>query len=198
MKILFATDYVCPYCIIGKASLKEAIKQSGIEVEIDTRPMQLTVEPSPKVDTWNNAQKREGYKTLDQAKEELKIDAKFPPYVVPRPYTRLAFEGHYYAMEHGLQDAYDDAMYRAYFVDERDIGEMDVLVDVARSVGLDPVAYKEALEKGTYTQIAKEADEYTKNVLDIHSVPTMMIEGEKIQFNDYTVEDALQILKKYV
>ncbi|MDO4976220.1 MAG: DsbA family protein [Eubacteriales bacterium] len=198
MKIIFVTDYVCPYCIVGKAALKEAIRQLGIEVEIETLPMQLTMEGEPKVDTWSNQEKREKYKVLTDPAQEMGLNVKIPPFVVPRPYTRLAFEGHFYALEHGLADAYDDAMYRAYFVDERDIGELDVITDVAASVGLDPKELSEALQDGRYSETVAKADAYTKETLDVHSVPTLFIDGDRVQFKDYTVADAIRILNSYI
>lgn len=194
MKIVFVTDYVCPYCIVGKAALKEAIHQLGIDVEIETLPMQLTMEPEPKVDTWSNMEKREKYKILTDPAQEMGLDVKIPPHVIPRPYTRLAFEGHYFALDHGLADAYDDAMYAAYFVEERDIGEMDVIGDVAASVGLDREACLQAIVEGKYTDVVAKADAYTKETLDVHSVPTLFIDGRRMQFEDYTVADAIHLL----
>lgn len=198
MKIIFATDYVCPYCIVGKAALKAAIQEMNLQVEIETHPMELTLAPAEKVDTWNDEKRKENYKVLIKPAAELGIDAKFPPYVVPRPYTTKAFEGHWYALEQGLADVYDDAMYRAYFVEERDIGELDVLMDVARKVGLDPEEFRQVLEAGTYQEKEKEEDAYTKNVLDIHSVPTLVIDGERVQFEAYTKEEAMEILKRFL
>ncbi len=196
MKLTFVTDYVCPFCIIGKAALKEAIKELHLDIEIETLPMELTVEPEPRVDTWNNQEKRSHYTILFSPAKELGIDAKFPPYVVPRPYTRLAWEGHFYAMEQGLSDAYDDAMYRAYFVDERDIGEINVIADVAEKVGLDRAGFIEAVESGAYTEMEKQAVDHARYELNVECVPTLIINGKKILFETYTKEDAMRIIEE--
>ena len=42
------------------------------------------------------------------------------------------------------------ALFRAYFVDNHDIGHIDVLVDIARSVGLDAVQARHVLEQRTF------------------------------------------------
>lgn len=34
MQILFISDYVCPYCLVAKEALKQALAETGIEAEI--------------------------------------------------------------------------------------------------------------------------------------------------------------------
>lgn len=198
MKITFVTDYVCPFCIVGKAALKEAIKELNIDAVIETVPKELTIEPAPRVDTWNDEERKSHYQILFAPAKALGIDAKFPPYVVPRPYTRLAFEGHYFALEQGLDDAYDDTMYRAYFVDELDIGDLNVLADIAEKVGLNREEYIKALEDGRYSEKLKASNHYAKEELNVWSIPTLFIDGELVQFEEYTKEEAIEILKKYM
>ena len=43
MKIVYWSDYACPYCYIGETRLKKAIKELGLEneVEIETRAFEL-------------------------------------------------------------------------------------------------------------------------------------------------------------
>ena len=92
MKITFVSDYVCPYCLVGKEALHQALKELNIKAEITYQSFELTEEPRPRVDTYHSAEKREGYKILEKPCKELGLDMKIPPAVIPRPYTRLAFE----------------------------------------------------------------------------------------------------------
>lgn len=193
-KILFVTDYVCPYCLVAKAALEEALKETGIPARISIQPYELTVEPQERVDTYHDEERKSRYQILKKPAQQLGLDMKFPPAVSPRPYTRLAFEGWYYAAEHGCGDAYSDMIYRAYFIDEKDIGNLDILTELAGSIGLNAEEFQEALISGTYSPQEKEAVAYSANVLQIQGVPTIYIDGEKITLQEYTKEEMIRLL----
>lgn len=194
LNILFITDYVCPYCLVAKEALAQALLETGLEAEIQMQPFELTEEPGERVDTYHDEVRRSHYQILVEPARQLGLDMKLPPFVVPRPYTRLAFEGWYYAREKGCGDAYSDLMYRAYFIDEKDIGNLEVLTCLAAGLGLDRAAFRAALEAGTYTEALKSAVAYAKNELQIRSVPTIFINGHRISLQAYTKEEMTAIL----
>ena len=193
--ILFISDYVCPNCIVAKAALKEALKESGIEANITWQPYELTVEPAPRVDTYHDEKRKAGYQILVEPAKKLGIDIKLPPAVIPRPYSRLAFEGWYFACDHGKGEEYNDAIYNAYFIDEKDIGQLDVLTELAEGLGLSGDAFRKALEEGTYSEVEKKAVDYSKNVLKPEGVPTMYVNGTKVSIDKYTKEEMIEILQ---
>lgn len=196
MEILFVSDYVCPYCLVAKEALSQALAETGMEADIVWQPFELTQEPKPRVDTWNDQTRRARYGVLVEPCKQLGIDMKLPPNVVPRPYTRLAFEGWHYACAKGCGEAYNDLIYRAYFVDEKDIGEICVLKELAVQVGLNGDDFAEALEKGTYREMQKKSADYSRNVLGIKSVPSIYVNGEKINLSTYTKEEMIGILQE--
>lgn len=195
MEILFVTDFVCPYCLVAKEALERALEATGMEANIKIQPHELTPEDRPPVDTWNDARRRAGYQKLVAPCEKLNMPMKLPPYVIPRPYTRLAFEGWFFADSQGKGNAYADTAYKAYFYEEQDIGKLEVLTAMAEKIGMDPVAFVEALEQGTYTQAQKEAADYSRNVLKTSHVPTIFVDGKEITISDYSVEEMIQILR---
>lgn len=194
LNILFITDYVCPYCLVAKEALVQALAETGLEADIQMQPFELTEEPKERVDTWHDEVRRSHYQILVEPARQLGLDMKLPPQVIPRPYTRLAFEGWYYAKEKGCSDAYSDLVYRAYFIDEKDIGDMAVLTELAAGLGLEQEDFRAALEAGTYTEALKSAVAYAKNELQIRSVPTIFINGQKISLQTYTKEELITIL----
>lgn len=194
MEILFISDYVCPYCLVAKEAMKQAMEDMSITANITWQPYELTPEPRERVDTYHDERRRAGYQVLVEPCRQLGLDMKLPPKVIPRPYTRLAFEGWYYACDHGQGDAYNDAMYRAYFIDEQDIGEIPVLADIAQSLGLDRADFIQALETGTYTAREQEAVRYAQEVLKPRGVPTIYIDGNLISLSSYTKREMMQIL----
>ena len=196
LDILFISDYVCPYCLVAKEALKQALEEMKIEVKIMWQPLELTVEPAPRVDTYSDERRRANYQVLVEPCKQLGLDMKLPPKVIPRPYSKLAFEGWYFAQEKGLGEVYNDLIYRAYFIDEKDIGDMEVLTELAEKSGLNRAEYKEVLVKGTFSQMEKEAVDYARNVLKPEGVPTVYINGNKITLETYTKEEMLQILRR--
>ena len=194
LEILFVTDFVCPFCIVAKAALDEAIKKTGVEAVIKIQPMELTEEPKERVDTYHDEVRKAKYKVLEAPAQALGIDMKFPPAVVPRPYTRLAWEGWFHAKKKGLGDVYSDLMYKAYFVDEADIGDMEVLVKLAESIGLDGAEYRKVLEDGTYYEAERMATSYSKNNLEVKGIPTLFINGQRVKMSEFTVEEAVKLL----
>ncbi|MEC2084937.1 DsbA family protein, partial [Bacillus inaquosorum] len=46
------SDYVCPFCFIGKAAFEEAIK--GKDVDVEWMPFELRPSPSPQLDPVND------------------------------------------------------------------------------------------------------------------------------------------------
>ena len=122
---------------------------------------------------------------------------KLPPNICPRPYTRLAFEGYFYAKEQGKGEVYGDKVYRAYFIDEKDIGDMELLSDLAAESGLDREDFKQALIDGIYGKEEKEAVRHSREDLKVKSVPTIYIDGKEITLKTYTKTEMTGILRTY-
>lgn len=194
MEILFISDYVCPYCLVAKEALTRALAMSGIEANILWQPYELTPEPRERVDTYHDERRKAGYRVLVEPCRQLGLDMKLPPKVIPRPYTRLAYEGYFYACDHGKGEQYNDRVYRAYFIDELDIGTIEVLESIAVSVGLDGADFRAALEQGTYTERERETVRYSREVLKPKGIPTLYIDGREVKLKDYTEAEMIRIL----
>ena len=194
MEILFISDYVCPYCLVAKDALSRALEKMGMEAHITFQPHELTPEPKERVDTYHDQRRRAGYQVLVEPCRQLGLDMKLPPKVIPRPYTRLAFEGWFYACDQGKGEEYNDLVYRAYFIQEQDIGDIEVLAALAKQVGLEEGDFREALETGRYTEKEQQAVRYTREVLKPKGVPTIYVDGREITLTDYTEAEMLQAL----
>lgn len=193
MKILFVSDYVCPYCLVAKEAMKQAIEEMGITPEITWHPFELTVEPAPRVDTYNDRTRRLHYQVLVKPCQTLGLDMKLPPNIVPRPYSRLAFEGYLYAKEQGKGDIYNDLMYRAYFIHEEDIGEMEVLCKIAAEAGLNVENFRKALEEGVYKAEEEAYNRHAREELHVKHVPTIYVDGKEVSVTKYTKEEFMEI-----
>ncbi|KQP02743.1 DsbA family protein [Methylobacterium sp. Leaf93] len=136
-KIRVWIDFVCPYCLLGEQLIQAAI--DGLDVDVVWMPFELRPYPTPTLrpeDDYLPAAWKQG---VYPAAERLGVPMRLPT-ISPQPYTRKAFLGLQYAVEHGQGDAYVDAVLRAFFQDDRDIGDTDVLKAIFHGFGLDPEA----------------------------------------------------------
>ena len=193
LDILFVTDYVCPYCILAKEALKRALDKLYLDAKITYQPLLLKPKAPIKFNPDDPAIKKR-FELLSSASKALDIDMKIPVNVNPRPVTRLAFEGWHYAIEQGKGDEYADLMYRAYFVEEKDIGDIEVLRALAERIGLDGEEYVSVVNSGKFTETVLAKDNASRNELKVKGVPTIYIDGTPIELNDYTVEEMVNIL----
>lgn len=194
--ILFVTDFVCPYCLVAKAALEEALRETGMEADIRIQPFELTQEPKPRVDTYHDEERKKRYQILMEPARALGLDMKLPPAVCPRPYTRLAFEGLFFAREKGMEERYADLVYRAYFEEEQDIGETEILCGIAERAGLNGDEFRKALQEGIYTEKVGKETEYSRTALEITGVPTIYLNGKKLSVEKYTKEEMIKILQE--
>ena len=110
------------------------------------------------------------------AQMKARMDAEGLPYG-ERTMTynsRLAQELGKWADTQPGGEAIHDALFRAYFVDARDISRPEVLLDIASQVGLAVEAAREVLEKRTFRD-AVDADWELSRQYGITGVPTFVV-----------------------
>jgi predicted DsbA family dithiol-disulfide isomerase len=111
-----------------------------------------------------------------QAQMRARMEAEGLPYGT-RTHTynsRLAQELAAWADTQPGGEKIHDAMFRAYFVDAKNIGDPGVLVDIAASVGLPADQAREVIEKRTHKE-AVDADWEKSRQYGITGVPTFVI-----------------------
>ena len=109
------------------------------------------------------------------------MDAEGLPYR-PRTHTynsRLAQEVAKWAETKPGGEAIHDALFKAYFVDGRNIGDSVVLVDVARSVGLPADEAADALRERRY-RTGVDADWAKSREYGVTGVPTFVSGGRGV------------------
>ena len=114
---------------------------------------------------------------IDESYRQMKerMDAEGLPYG-KRTHTynsRLAQELGAWADAQDGGEAIHGALYRAYFVDAKDIGDKDVLLEVAASVGLDVAAARTVLETRSFKDVI-DADWTKSRQYGVTGVPTFV------------------------
>ena len=64
--------------------------------------------------------------------------------------SRLALEAAKFAEDAGAADAYAEALFRAHFVEGRDLSDVAALTEIAAAAGMDGGALRQALEQRSY------------------------------------------------
>jgi predicted DsbA family dithiol-disulfide isomerase len=91
--------------------------------------------------------------------------------------SRRAQEAAKWAETHGKADAFHNAVFRAYFVDGKNLHETETLTAAAESVGLKGGDVDEVLRNKTFKS-AVDQDWLRSHQLGITAVPTFRMNGE--------------------
>ena len=149
-------------------------------VEISWLPYELRPEPAPlpRIDGPEGERFHENWRRgVAPLAERFGVEMRFPPY---KPRSRRAHEAAEHAREHGDFEAMRVGLFRAFFVDNRDLGDVDVLVDVGVQAGLDPEDLRAALEDSRYTERVVELEAISAR-LGVSAVPTIVIGALAVQ-----------------
>ncbi|MBT2507195.1 DsbA family protein [Streptomyces sp. ISL-98] len=172
LKIEIWSDYVCPFCLLAKKVLDQATEDK--DVEITWHPYELRPEPTPTLlvegDYLQTIWKSVVYPMAARMESPIVL-----PDVSPQPYSRLAFEGYQFALEHGKGTEYNERLLTAFFIEERDIGDVEVLTELAAGLGLDAGQYRTALQTGRYYETHQRIQRHAHEDLGIKTVPTIFI-----------------------
>jgi predicted DsbA family dithiol-disulfide isomerase len=182
-RITVFSDYVCPFCYLEEPDLARVKERYGDKVEVDWRAYELRPDPVPTLDPDGDYLHRVWNASVYPMAEALGMKLRLPP-VQPR--SRKALEAAEFARGRGLYNEMHNALFRAFFEDGRDIGDVEVILDVAAPVGLDPNELRQALSEDRYTEKVL-ADEELSRKLGVSSVPTMFVTPADAQLSEAEV-----------
>lgn len=144
VKIAVISDVVCPWCYLGKRRLERALAETGVQAEVSWLPYELNPDmPSqgmPRADYRARKFGAERSAELDGQMQERGagegVTFAFDK-MTRTPNTRRAHALIAKAGEMGLANAMAEELFRAYFEDGADVGDTEILVSSATSVGMD-------------------------------------------------------------
>jgi predicted DsbA family dithiol-disulfide isomerase len=99
-----------------------------------------------------------------------------------RKYTynsRLAQELAKWAESEEKGDQFHEAVFRTYYVDGKNIGSVDVLVDLAKAINLPEQKARSVLKSRTYRQ-AVDSDWARCRDLNVTAVPTFVVSDQRV------------------
>ncbi len=170
--ITIYADYVCPFCLLAERMISKAI--SNRHISIDWRAFELRPYPAPTLKPEATYLPTIWQQSVYPLAERLGVPIQLPS-ISPQPRTTKAFELLIMAQDKGLGHDYSMRVFQVFFQQNRDIGDIEVLIDIAQDIGLDKKSARQALEEDIYSERHREALRHANEDMNITSVPTMVI-----------------------
>ncbi len=186
IKLDILSDPICPWCYIGKARLEKALEaEPDHPFAIEWHPFQLNPDmPAQGMDRREYLETKFGgrenalrvYGEIDKHAREEGLDIDFAA-IQRTPNTINAHRLIHWAGIEGKQNAIVDALFKAYFREGRDIGNSEVLCDLADSAGLDAAVIGKLLASDADIDSIRQRDTHSRE-MGVNSVPTFIIANQ--------------------
>jgi predicted DsbA family dithiol-disulfide isomerase len=179
MKLHVYFDYTCPFCYLGIGQLTIAA-EAFPEIEIVWHPFELLPKPMARPEHRPDPETGELWAPALVAEAE-KVGLSLRRPFSPTPYTDKAFLGMHFVSAHGGDvQAYNKRVFRAHFERGRDIGDIDVLADIASDIGADAYAFNVLMKEGRYGDAQQEALRHAYFESGVEELPTYKLAGLRI------------------
>ena len=180
------SDYVCPFCYLGRRSLANYQATREEPLAIDWHPFDLRAGqrgPDGEIDRDADTGKDEEY--YEQAREnvrrlqeeygadEMELELATDVDSLPAQLVSVAVRERY---DYDTWLAFDEGVFEALWHDGRDIGDADVLVDVAADAGVDPGDVRAALDDDGRRDALRDQFEQARSQ-GVTGVPTFVADG---------------------
>ena len=171
------SDFVCPWCWVGKRNLDQLAGEHPFERR--WRPY-LLHPAMPKGGMAREDLVRQKFGSEERARDlasgvvtagkAVGLDIDFAKITVT-PDTRDAHRLVRWAGGQGRADAVAEALFRAYFSEGRDIGDTAVLADIGADAGMDAALIRELLASDADADVV-EAEADRARAIGVTGVPT--------------------------
>jgi predicted DsbA family dithiol-disulfide isomerase len=186
IKLDILSDPICPWCYIGKTHLDKALADHPDHpFAIEWHPFQLNPDmPAIGMDRREYLETkfggREGavraYAPVVEHAEAAGLKIDFDA-MKRTPNTLDAHRLIHWAGIEGRQTAAVSKLFEAYFEQGRDIGDHEVLADIADDIGMDAAVVAKLLRSDADAEDIRKRDAHSRQ-MGIRSVPTFIVAGK--------------------
>lgn len=190
LRIDFVSDVACPWCAVGLASLRQALSNldGSVAAEIHLQPFELSPDmPFEGEDAIDHIMHKYGISEAQseanrKALRERAAAVGFAYNVQRGSRVWNTFDAHRLLHWAELRDrekavALKQALFRAYFTDNENVADRDVLVRSAGNAGLDGGEARRVLDSGEYAGEVRTQERRWQQA-GIHSVPATVVNGQ--------------------
>jgi predicted DsbA family dithiol-disulfide isomerase len=188
MKVEIWSDVMCPFCYIGKRRFESALNESAHkdQVEVEWKSFQLNpnLETDPDINinqyladikgiSVDDARSMNDYVTNMAAGVGLTYD--FDKAILANSFN--AHRLSHLAKKHGLGEAAEEALFKAYFTEGKNIDDKDTLTQIGVSLGLDSKEVKETLYSDAFADDVRH-DVAEAQQLRLQGVPFFVLNNK--------------------
>ncbi len=177
------SDPICPWCYIGKTRLEKALEDQPDQIfTIEWHPFQL----NPDMETGGMDRREYLAKKFGSKENAVRVYSEIEKHALEEglilnfstiqrtPNTINAHRLIYWAGIEDNQSVVVDAIFKAYFRDGRDIGDSEVLCDIADSSGLNAAVIGKLLSSESDIDDIRQRDAHSRK-RGVDSVPTFIV-----------------------
>lgn len=181
MKVEIWSDIMCPFCYIGKRRFERALEQfpHSEQIRIAWKSFQLNpdMQTDPEASINEYLAKVKGC-SLEQARQmnrhvtEMAADEGLQ-YNFDRAVVANSFRAHQliqHAGTEGKSDQAEEALFRAYFTEGKNIDDFETLIETGSGLGFNASRLRELLENEAYAEAVNRDIEEARQ-MQIHGVP---------------------------
>ena len=208
MKIEVWSDYVCPFCYIGKRRLEHALKQLGLEEKSEVIFKAFQLDPNTPVASDQSlldglaskfkVTKQEAENMMSNIEEQAKtVDLH---YRVDRMKTSNTLDAHRlvkFAEKHNVEKEVTERLMHGYFVEGERIDTEEVLVGIATEAGLDAKKTKDMLHSDDFEDEVKKDIEEAQEI-GVQGVPFFVINRKYAISGAQPTEAFVEAFKKII
>lgn len=188
IRVDIVSDVVCPWCVIGYRQLASAAEAREISLELYWHPFELN---PGMAEEGENLREHLAAKYGTTAEDSRKARDRLTALGAALGFTfnyadgmRMwnTFRAHQlidWAGDNGKGHDVKMALFAAFFTERRNVSDMDVLAEVAASVGLDRDAARTVLERGDRAAVVREKERFWTS-RGITGVPAMVFQRQHL------------------
>jgi predicted DsbA family dithiol-disulfide isomerase len=186
VKLDILSDPICPWCYIGKTNLDKALAESPDHpFVIEWHPFQLNPDmPAGGMDRLAYLETKFGgkegavraYTPVVESAAAAGLEINFDG-MTRTPNTLDAHRLIHWAGIEKRQTEAVSALFEAYFVEARDIGDIEVLADIADAIGMDAAVVTRLLKSDADRQDIRDRDAHSRE-MSVTGVPTFIVAGQ--------------------
>lgn len=188
MKIEVWSDYVCPFCYIGKRELERALKALGLEEKVEVQMKSFLLDPSTPEDSnetvYSALSKKYGMTEQEVRKMTQNVVSRAKEVGLEYDFDNMknanTLASHRLAKwveTKGKEKEFNEKLFHAYFIEGKHIGKKEILLALVEEVGLNKKEAEEILNNSTFKgEVEQDINEAMQ--LGVRGVPFFVINNK--------------------
>ena len=188
MKVEIWSDVVCPFCYIGKRKFEAALDKfphkDKIEIEWKSYQLSPKIKTEPSKNIHQYLAEHKGIR-LDEAKimndevarmaAENGLTYNFDKVVVANSFMAHRFT--HFSKQYAKQNEAEELLFRAYFVEGKNIDDINTLAELGGKIGLNANTVKETLKTTMFSDDV-HMDIYEASEVGAQGVPFFVFDNK--------------------